>query len=237
MHIEQSEFHDHLLRGLAHKMNNILGLFHGYLALLMDDKTLDLATREGLNRIREGANSASELMDRTRAFTTPTSTVWRQVRPDDFFRTLLPALQIYATRGVQIRLRIDENVPDLWVDVSRLRVALKEIVGNACEASPPNGVVEISIKSRISEPKVKKAKIARPGHWVFISVTDNGKGIPSELTEKVFQPFFSTKDKRNAVGLGLSVALGLTELLGGCLRLQSRPGKTTVRMLLPAYAG
>ena len=53
----------------------------------------------------------------------------------------------------------------------------------------------------------------------------------------MFQPFFTTKDKRNAVGLGLSVALGLVEVLGGCLRLQSRPGKTVVRLLLPAHAG
>ena len=136
MHIEQSEFHDHLLRGLAHKMNNILGLFHGYLGLLMDDKTLDLATREGLNRIREGANSASELMDRTKAFTTPSSTVWRQIKPEDFFRTLLPALQTYATRGVQIRLRFDDNLPDLWVDVSRLRIADEGSGGERLRSQP-----------------------------------------------------------------------------------------------------
>src|SRR5882762_7818195 len=124
MQIEQSEFYDHLLRGLAHKMNNILGLFHGYLALLIDEKNFDPAVREGLNRIREGANSASELMDRTKALTKPSSMIWRQVKPEEFLRQLLPALQLFATRKAQIRLQFEENIPDLWVDVSRLRVAL-----------------------------------------------------------------------------------------------------------------
>ena len=63
-HIEQSNFHEQLVRGLTHKMNNILSLFHGYLGLLIEDKKLDRATLDGLTRIRQGANEASELMDR-----------------------------------------------------------------------------------------------------------------------------------------------------------------------------
>src|SRR5438067_12527036 len=92
MHIEQSEFHDQLVRGLTHKMNNILSLFHGYLGLLIEGKKLDRETREGLDAIREGAHVASELMDRTRAFATPSSTVWRQIEIGDFMRMLMPSL-------------------------------------------------------------------------------------------------------------------------------------------------
>src|ERR1700677_4985604 len=103
MRIEQSEFHDHLVRGLAHKMNNILSLFHGYLGLLLDDKKLDRETLAGLIQIRDSAEAATRLMERTKALATPSSsTNWRQVSPDDVLRSLLPSLLLHADRGIKI---------------------------------------------------------------------------------------------------------------------------------------
>ena len=67
MQIEYSEFQDELVRGLAHRMNNILTLFQGYLGLLLDNEKLDKPTLEGLAKIQAGARAASDLMDRTHA--------------------------------------------------------------------------------------------------------------------------------------------------------------------------
>ncbi len=238
MRIEQSEFHDHLVRGLTHKMNNILSLFHGYLGLLIEDKKLDRETMAGLLRIRESADSAAKLMDRTKALATPSSSVWRQVAPEDFLRTLTPSLQLYTERGIRIQVACDPDLSDLWVDTSRLRMAVKEIVKNACEASPAHGTVEISAKAHT--PARTKTRSRRPSApliaWTAITVSDSGKGIPSDLNTKIFQPFFSTKSRRDSIGLGLSVALGLVQQLGGAIRLQSKPGKTTVKVLLPSRA-
>ena len=147
MRIEQSEFHDHLVRGLTHKMNNILSLFHGHLGLLIEDKKLDRETVAGLIRIRESADAAARLMDRTKSLATSSSTQWREVAPEDFLRTLLPALNLYTERGVQLQAACDPGLPDLWADTARLRVAVKEIVKNACEASPANGIVRVTIKA------------------------------------------------------------------------------------------
>ena len=237
MRIEQSEFHDHLVRGLTHKMNNILSLFHGYLGLLIDDKKLDRETLAGLLRIRDGATAASNLMDRTKALATPSSSVWRQIPPEDFLRSLLPSLQLYAERDVQLQVACEPGLPDLWADTTRLRMALKEIVKNACEASPAHGVVEITVKPHTRPVRTRGRRRTSPAiSWISISVTDTGKGIPAELNTKIFQPFFSTKNKRDSMGLGLSVALGLIQQLGGAIRLQSKPGKTTVKILLPSRA-
>ena len=237
-HIEQSEFHDQLVRGLTHKMNNILSLFHGYLGLLMEDKKLDRNTREGLDAIREGAQVASELMDRTRAFAKPSSTVWRQVELCDFVRMLMPTLESFGENGVSVKFSCEENLPSLWVDMSRLRTAIIEVVRNACEASPAGGTVEISAHSESHQPRGKggASSAAQPITWVVLTVTDHGEGIASEISKKIFQPFFTTKHERNSMGLGLSVALGLIQQLGGVLRFQSKPGKTTFRLLLPSRA-
>jgi signal transduction histidine kinase len=238
MRIDQSEFHDHLVRGLTHKMNNILSLFHGYLGLLIEDKKLDRDVVAGLIRIRDGADAASRLMDRTKAFAAPSAApAWREVAADEFLRSFLPALQLHADRGVRLQVDCEPGLPQIWADTSRLRVALKEIVKNAFEASPAHGVVTISVKSQARAAGVRAPRNGgRPLSWVVINVTDSGKGIPAELREKVFHPFFSTKNKRDSMGLGLSVALGLTQQLGGAIRIQSKPGKTTVKFILPARA-
>src|SRR5438093_10738722 len=90
MQIEHSEFQDQLVRGLSHRMNNILTLFHGYLGLLMDDRNLDPITRAGLNKIRDGARAATDLMERTHAISRPASSVRREVNLADFFHQLAP---------------------------------------------------------------------------------------------------------------------------------------------------
>jgi signal transduction histidine kinase len=218
-------------------MNNILSLFHGYLGLLIDDKKLDRDTMAGLLRIRDSAEAATRLMDRTKALATPSSSQWRQIAPDDFLKTLLPSLNLFADRGIRIQVSCDPDIPPLWADTTRLRMALKEIVKNACEASPSNGIVEISVKPYARSVRTRgKLPTNPPISWTAITVSDSGKGIPRELNEKIFQPFFSTKNKLDSTGLGLSVALGLVQQLGGAIRLQSRPGKTMVKVLLPSRA-
>jgi signal transduction histidine kinase len=237
MRIEQSEFHDQLVRGLTHKMNNILSLFHGYLGMLLEDKKLDRDTLAGLLRIRDSADAASKLMDRTKALATPSSSVWRQIGAEDFLQTLLPSLLLFTERGIQLQVTCDPGISDLWVDACRLRMAVKEIVKNAFEASPANGIVHISVKNHNRPVRTRGRRASSPPiTWVAISITDSGKGIPAELNAKIFQPFFSTKSKCDSVGLGLSVALGLIQQLGGAIRLQSKPGKTTVKILLPSRA-
>jgi signal transduction histidine kinase len=218
-------------------MNNILSLFHGYLGLLIDDKKLDRDTMAGLLRIRDSAEAATRLMDRTKALATPSSSQWRQIAPDDFLKTLLPSLNLFADRGIRIQVSCDPDIPPLWADTTRLRMALKEIVKNACEASPSNGIVEISVKPYARSVRTRgKLPTNPPISWTAITVSDSGKGIPRELNEKIFQPFFSTKNKLDSTGLGLPVALGLVQQLGGAIRLQSRPGKTMVKVLLPSRA-
>jgi signal transduction histidine kinase len=218
-------------------MNNILSLFHGYLGLLMDDKRLDHDTMEGLLRVRDSADAAARLMDRTKALATPSASHWSQVAPEDFLRTLIPAFQLYASRGVRIQTACEPGLPALWTETVRLRVALKEIVKNACEASPADGVVKISIKSHTQPVRTRGRSLAAPPlSWTAISVADSGEGIPVDLNQKIFQPFFTTKSQLDSVGLGLSVALGLIQQLGGAIRLQSKPGRTIVKVLLPSRA-
>ena len=88
--VSLEDFQEQLIRGLTHRMNNILSLFHGYLGLLMDDKKLDAVARAGLTKIKEGARAASDLMERTNALVRPTSTTCRDINLADLIRQARP---------------------------------------------------------------------------------------------------------------------------------------------------
>jgi len=234
MHIEHSDFHDQFVRGLSHKMNNILSLFHGYLGLLLENEKLDSATLEGLAQIKEGACAASELMNRTNALARPSSVIWREININDLVTSMRPMLLSYLNRGVVLEIKCAETLPSVWADASRLKTAVLEFVRNAGEASPEGGKVTLEVGCESPGAHIGPSSAAQPIKWVSITVTDHGEGVPEELSEKIFNPFFSTKHDQNSTGLGLTVALGLVQQLGGVIRVHSEPGQTAFRMLLPS---
>jgi nitrogen-specific signal transduction histidine kinase len=236
----QVEFQDKLVRGLTHRMNNILSLFHGYVGLLMEGKHLDPETRDGLERIRQGACAASELMERTRALAQPSSIIWRDVLLPDFCQTVRKASEPYL--GGSIRLEIDcpAELPKLWTDAARLRMAVLELVKNAAEAAAeahPKGGGIIRLSAAETERRGEgTAGRGMPSKWITIAVADNGPGIPPALAERIFDPFFTTRN-HNTAGLGLTVATGLARQFGGNVEFESEPGRTLFRFSVPLRAG
>jgi len=229
MTVKDSEFQDQLVRGLAHKMNNILSLFHGYLALLMDDVKLSEEAKDGLSRIKESAHAASELIDRTKSLARPSSVVWRELKMPDYFFVVRPSLIACLERGITFELDFEEDIPPLWADAGRVRTILVELVKNAIEATPDNGKVHIEIGAE--SPVARKGKAIR---WASIRIINNGPSITPEMMERIFEPFYSTRQSRNAVGLGLTVASNLTHQLGGVIRMESEEGRTCFKLMLPS---
>lgn len=230
MQIEHSEFQDQLVRGLAHRMNNILTLFNGYVGLMLENKKLDPRTLENLTRIKDGAKAATELMDRTHSLVRPSTVVWREVDVPELIRLLRPRLEAFRSSNTEFQIEAPDEVPRVYADLNRLKTALVELVRNACEAIPEGGTVEI----RVNAAETVAGCAAQALQWVSVDVTDSGPGISEEMQERIFAPFFTTKKKRNAAGLGLTVALGAAQQLGGSLRLASEPGRTTFSMILPS---
>src|SRR5688572_30177597 len=142
--VSLEQFHEQLIRGLTHRMNNILSLFHGYLGLLMDDKKLDAVTREGLVKIKDGARAASDLMERTHALVRPTAAVWRDVQLGDLLRQMRPSFESFCDPRVRVVIDCPQELPEVWADGSRIRMALVELVRNACEAAREEVIIRVT---------------------------------------------------------------------------------------------
>jgi len=232
MQIEHSEFQDQLVRGLSHRMNNILTLFHGYVGLLLDNERLDKGTIEGLGKIQDGAKAASDLMDRANSLCRPPTVVWREVKLGDFVRMLKPSFE--SVRGPKTKLVMDipDDLPLIRADAARVKTAVFELVKNALEATfATGGTVRIELRAE-SKPPGNHALQSIP--WISVRVFDDGHGVPEELVERIYEPFFSTRKKRAATGLGLPFVAGCVTQHGGVLRHTSEPGSTVFEMLLPS---
>lgn len=222
------------MRGLSHRMNNILSLFHGYLGLLMEDQKLDTVTREGLAKIKEGAKAASDLMERAQALARPTAAVWRDVNLGDLLRQLRPTFESYCSPRVMLAIECPDNLPTVWADATRVRMAICELVKNACEAAQSAALVRVTAVTGRIQGELFEASAASPEHWLTIEVIDDGAGIPVALAERIYQPFYSTKKIQHAAGLGLTVALSCGQQLHGTLKHTSRPGETVFTLCLPS---
>ncbi len=234
MQIEHSEFQDQLVRGLAHRMNNILTLFHGYIGLLLDNQRLDKGTIEGLGKIQDGARAACDLMDRANTLVRSTGAVWREMKLGDFVHMLKPSFD--AVCGPRTKLIIDApaNLPPICADAPRVKTAVFEMVRNALEATfTAGGTVTIELRTT-ARPGKTRARSAAP--WISVRVIDDGPGVPEEIAARLCEPFFSTKKKQASTGLGLTVTAGIVAQHGGLLRYESKPAQTVFEMLLPCHA-
>ena len=233
MHIEQSPTQSQLVAGLAHRMNNILTLFHGYVGLLLDNNALDKGTRASLTKIKDGACAASELIDRTHALVRSSKVIERELDLRQFLNLLRPSLESLCGPLTKLTVNVPA-LPPIVTDAARIKSALTELVRNACDATTDGGHVQIEVRAAASpaEPHSAAGEIDETD-WISISVTDDGPGITPEIEDRMFQPFFSTGKNPKATGLGLNVVLDAVQQLGGELHHSSQLGETRFSILLP----
>jgi PAS domain S-box-containing protein len=141
-----------------------------------------------------------------------------------------------AARGGKVRIDLKSQT-GLWpVRVgAAFGDVLREVLSNACDAAPDGGVVAVRASNlRLDDDQ----GVLRSGSYVEIEVEDEGAGIEPSRLEQIFEPFYSTKPRDRALGVGLSLAWSFVRGHGGDLRVESQPGKgTRVRILIPAARG
>jgi len=144
--------------------------------------------------------------------------------PVETARELDSLLTLYANKikyGVKLE---KEYLSHGWVsgDRNKLNQVWMNLIQNALQAMDYRGTLVLRVEDRES--------------WVAVSVMDSGPGVPPELRKRIFEPFFTTKKSGEGTGLGLDIASKIVERHGGRIELESSPGATTFRVLLPSLA-
>jgi signal transduction histidine kinase len=213
-----------LAAGVAHTIRNPLTSVK--MRLFSMERSLDLAAtqKEDFEVISDEIRHIDTIVRNFLEFSRPPKLKIQSVSPSDVVDLAIQLLRHrIESYGVTLELYRHRKLPAIEGDPEQLKEVLVNLIVNACEAMGDGGQITIREEEGFAEPL---------GNVAVIKLSDNGPGIPETIRDKVFQPFFSTKEE--GTGLGLSIAARIIEDHKGCLNVKSREGKgTTFIITLP----
>jgi two-component system, cell cycle sensor histidine kinase and response regulator CckA len=226
-----------LAGGIAHDFNNVLTAIIGFSDLLLTSHRPTDPSFQDIMNIKQNANRAAGLVRQLLAFSRRQTLRPRVLALADMLSDLTVLLD--RLLGEKVKLTVN-NGRELWpvkADLNQLEQVIVNLAVNARDAMPGGG--ELTIRTANvgeAESREYRQQGFRPADYVLIEVADTGVGMPPEVLEKIFEPFFSTKDVGKGTGLGLSTVYGIVKQTGGFIFVESEVGKgTTFRILLPRH--
>ena len=226
-----------LAGGVAHDFNNVLTAIIGFSDLLLLKHKPGDPSFQDLMSIKQSANRAAGLTRQLLAFSRR-----QTLRPQVLeIPTHIDDLTVLLKRliGEQISLKVDHG-SQIWpvkADLVQLEQVVVNLVVNARDAMPNGGSISLRTRNIDTEESTRFAYTGMPAaDYVLIEVEDTGTGMSAEIMEKIFEPFFSTKELGKGTGLGLSTVYGIVKQTGGFIYPESELGKGTVfRLFLPRH--
>ncbi len=226
-----------LAGGVAHDFNNVLTAIIGFSDLLLLKHKPGDPSFQDLMSIKQSANRAAGLTRQLLAFSRR-----QTLRPQILeVPTHIDDLTVLLKRliGEQISLHVDHG-STIWpvkADLVQLEQVVVNLVVNARDAMPNGGSITLRTRNVAEADSNRYAYTGMPpADYVLLEVEDTGTGMTPEIMEKIFEPFFSTKELGKGTGLGLSTVYGIIKQTGGFIYPDSEVGKGTVfRIFLPRY--
>jgi two-component system cell cycle sensor histidine kinase/response regulator CckA len=226
-----------LAGGIAHDFNNVLSAIMMATDFLLNAHRPTDPSFQDIMQIKQNANRAASLVRQLLAFSRR-----QTLRPQVLdIGERLEDLRVMLSRLIGEKVTLDvKHGRDLWpvkADISQFEQVIVNLVVNARDAMPDGGRLSIST-ANVGPGDVAKLqyKGLPPAEYVLVEVADTGTGIPDEIIDKIFDPFFSTKEVGKGTGLGLSTVYGIVKQTGGFVYPESEPGRgTTFRIFLPRH--
>jgi len=217
--------------GLAHEIKNPLGGIKGAAQLLADTLAADPDGLRFTSLITREVDRVSALLEQLLELTRPPRLRLAAVNVHRVLQEVLLLERPGAADALTIRCHFDPSLPDVWADEAQIRQVFLNLVKNALEAMERVGTLTISTRME-TDFHVRTPGQGRSRQYLSVDVEDSGPGIVPEDCERIFTPFFTTKNK--GTGLGLAVSHRLVTQHGGLLRVESEPGRwTRFRVSLP----
>jgi PAS domain S-box-containing protein len=226
-----------LAGGIAHDFNNILGAILGYAEMVREDCPAGSIAARDLDQILLASNRAKELVKQILAFSRQVDMTKIPLQPASIVKETVKLLRSSLPTTIAIEQDIDPATAPVFADPTQLHQILMNICTNAFHAmEEKGGTLRISLTDiDLADQALAGVPHIHPGRFVRLSISDTGQGIPPEIRERIFEPYFTTKEKGKGTGMGLAIAHGIVKSHGGFITVESQPGKGTVfHITLPA---
>jgi len=203
-----------LSAGIAHEINNPLGLVLGYTKLVLKEAGPANEFNEDLKIIEKHALNCKKIVENLLKFSRATSTTKSLVDLHELIRDVVDVVaNKFRVEGIRIETDLAPDLPKVEVDPDKIRQVFMNILMNGRQAIEGAGAITID------------TSFDRHKGGISIRFTDSGSGIPPEIVHRIFDPFFTTKPTGMGTGLGLAVSYGIVKDHDGEIRVESSPGK------------
>ncbi|MCD4719408.1 MAG: response regulator [Desulfobacula sp.] len=222
-----------LSTGIVHDFNNILHPIITTLELLIEDAACDRELRETLKNILAGANRAGNLVRQILSFSHQADLEVGTIKIQPIIREVLKLSRSTLPPNIKIIRVIDKACGPVMADPTHIYQIAMNLITNAFHAMGHNdGILDVTLKEIKVTRDTPEGLTLNPGVYACLSVADTGKGIDSSIMNKIFEPYFTTKEK--GTGLGLCVISDIVKNYGGDIRFSSEPGKGSIfRVYIP----
>lgn len=224
-----------LAGGIAHDLNNILAPVLMATEILRDQLP-DESSRELMDTVRASAQRGAELVHQILQFARGIKGEAALIQIRHLIKDFTKLVKSTFPRSIQIQTVVVNDLYLVMGDATQFHQVLLNLCVNARDAMPDGGTLTIEAANVVLEGKTFPGQgSVAPGKYVMLSVRDTGVGIPEPVREKIFQPFFTTKDQGKGTGLGLSTVAGIVQNHHGFIEVISAPSQgTTFMVYLPA---
>jgi signal transduction histidine kinase len=237
LHAQKMESIGTLSGGIAHDFNNLLGIILGNVELAMDDVPKWHPAKFNLNEIRTASLRARDVVKQLLSFSRKTDHDQRPVNLLPIVKDALKFLRSSIPTSIEIHQNIAKDIDDtIFADSIQINQVMINLCTNAAHAMEhTGGVITIDVENIYSDQfSAVDYTDLPPGRYVKLMVSDTGTGIDPEIVDRIFDPYFTTKELEKGTGIGLSVVHGIIKSHSGAISVDSKFGKgTSFSILFP----
>jgi PAS domain S-box-containing protein len=226
LHSEKLASLGRLAAGVAHEIGNPLTSISTFSQLLREMAT-DEFSQSSLDIINNHIQRITDIVRQMSTFSRPDSTNIKYVQLNDILRSSLDLMRLdkRMKSTIEIAVNLDPDLPKTMIDEGQISQVFINIVLNALDAMPEGGKLSVATRRGTDD---------HGRDSLFIELADTGVGIPADDIEKIFDPFYTTKEAGKGTGLGLAISYNIVKRYKGDIKVESRIGKgTTFTLVLP----
>ncbi len=227
-----------LAGGIAHDLNNILSPILLSISTI-GKKATDPLSQKMLQVLESSANRGAELIKQVLSFARGVEGELTIIQIRHIIDEIAKIVNQTFPKSISLRVNVPNNLPAISADATQLHQVLMNLCVNARDAMPNGGLIEIDAETIVIDEHYIKLNLgSKVGEHVVITVSDKGTGIPPEVMERIYEPFFTTKEIGKGTGLGLSTVATIVKSHNGFINVYSEIGKgTTFKIHIPAQEG
>jgi PAS domain S-box-containing protein len=236
--IQKMEAIGTLAGGIAHDFNNILSAIIGFSELALSEAPKKTKLYENIQAVIKAGQRANGLVKQILAFSRQDKEERKPIQVHLLLDEVLKLLRSSLPSSVQILKRIESDKDTILADSTQIHQILMNLCTNASHAMmEEGGILEISLENvKLDSNFTVQDSDINPGFYLKLAVKDTGHGMPPAVLNRIFEPYFTTKEKGAGTGLGMAVVHGIVKSHNGIIKANSKPGKgSTVHVYLPIF--